>query len=316
MQASSIVANRRCLPAATVVRPAASAERPAAPLNVVTFNTGSDDDMQAPQAAFTNLPMFQAVINGRPDAPILSLQEAGDTLAKKLIAEAQRTGNFQVVWTGKTYLPSDNKLITPFTLGTLVLVPKRFKVTQKATHYYRGRQWQLLEDLWQVVRGKLSLKTALTDEGRRGYQELQLVDTTSGRPLTLINTHISYYAPARERQAAQLREAVTRARARGPVIVTGDFNTSTRDTNTEHDPRVERFWQTLDPAGLQDMGPRGAAGASDWKSGHDLDQVLASGFTSTASRLYTGSSMPGIPGRLDARDLSDHYAEGDTLAWS
>lgn len=286
----------------------------APPVKVVTYNTGSDDASHAPQGEYTDLPVFQDVIQGKPDAPIISLQEVGPELGKKLEVLAKQTGNFQVVWTGKNWLPNQLAL-SPFTGANLVIVPKRFQLEHAEKHTYKGR----LSQLWDNFKGWAfhhkpanDMLLAVQD---RGYETLRLKDTRSGKAFDVINSHVSFYDPTRRREAPQLAEAIRQAEAEGPVIVTGDFNTPTLESARDpNDPGIQAFWKTLAPADLQDMGPTGAAGASNWHNGEDIDHVLAHGFTSEAAHMYRGTEMS-LPGYPDAQRLSDHYAEGDTLAF-
>lgn len=268
-------------------------------MQVVTYNTGVADSMRAPQAEFTQLPMFQKVINGSPDAPIIGVQETGPDLAQKLQA-LSKNGNFQIVWER-----------TGLNQGNFVLVPKRYQVVQAENHYYKGR----LAQLWDNLKGLFHHQQANWGQTieHRGYQQLRLKDTATGKTFTMLNTHISFWDPMRQRQGQQLAQAVQAAEKSGPVLVTGDFNTPTEDTNRNHDAQVTEFWNTLKPAGLKDMGPAGDAGISDWHGrGTDIDHVLAAGMTSVSSHMASGTEVS-LPGRPTAQDLSDHYAEEDVV---
>jgi endonuclease/exonuclease/phosphatase family metal-dependent hydrolase len=300
-------------PAPAPARVAApKAQTAAAPFKVITYNTGSDDSMKAPQGDFVKLPPFQDVINGKADAPIISCQEAGPELAKKLVALAKQTGNFDVVWTGDARLPNAVLDMSPIASQNLVLVPKRFQVEASQNTTYGGR----LGQLWRSFTGWLSHKEPANDMllaiQRRTFQTLRLKDSANGKEFSLINTHIAYDDRVRRSEEPQFVDAIEKAEKKGPVIVTGDFNTNSRDTNYRNDPNVEHFWQELDPAKLTDLGPAGKAGASLWESGRDIDHVLGHGVTSLSSRMLTGSEMS-FPGRPDPKDLSDHYAEEDLV---
>jgi endonuclease/exonuclease/phosphatase family metal-dependent hydrolase len=288
-------------PAATKT-PVDSGDFSASPVRVVTYNTGVADSMKAPQAEFTSLPMFQRVINGRPDAPIIGVQETGPDLAAKLQA-LSKNGNFTVLWER-----------TGANQGNFVLVPKRYQVVSAQNHYYGGR----LSQLWDDIKGLFHHQSPNWGQTleHRGYQQLQLRDTVTGKTFTMMNSHISFWDPMRQRQGAQLAEAVRAAEANGPVVMTGDFNTATEDTNRSHNPQVSEFWNKFAPAKLTDMGPKGDAGISDWHGlGTDIDHVLANGFTSVSSHMYSGTEVS-LPGRPTAKDLSDHYAEEDVINFS
>ena len=60
----------------------------------------------------------------------------------------------------------------------------------------------------------------------------------------------------------------------------------------------------------QDMGEMGTYYI--WKNGEDIDSVLATGFQSVSSEMLSGDKMT-LPGHPDAKQVSDHYAEADTL---
>lgn len=267
--------------------------------SVVTYNTGCADKSHAKQSLYAQLPMFQRVVNGAADAPIICTQETGPDLSDALEALQKKTKNFDLFWL----------TTTPFHQGNLMIVPKRFTVIAHDEDHFGGRLAQIVSNLFDHKQDNWSQTLE-----HRGYMWAQLVDSQTGKFFTVIDTHISYWADIRARQASQLRDAVAKAEAKGPVIVCGDFNTPTLDTMNKPNAAVEKFWNTLAPVGLTDMGPKGQDGISDWGSAQDIDHVLAKGFTSLHTHMYRDSELS-LAGYADAKALSDHYPEEDVIAF-
>jgi hypothetical protein len=92
----------------------------------------------------------------------------------------------------------------------------------------------------------------------------------------------------------------------------GDMNIPTLEADPNQNQGAKDFWHALEPANLKDMGPTGKDRGSFWGNGHDIDVVLANGFQSVSHEMLTGNKMT-IPGHDDAKKVSDHYAEADTL---
>jgi endonuclease/exonuclease/phosphatase family metal-dependent hydrolase len=296
--AANVTANSD-LPSLGEARAFAAAQATPNALSVCTYNTGVGDKSHASQDRYTDLSMFQRVINGAADAPIIATQETGPALAQHLQSLRKQHPNYEVFW----------MTTTPLHQGNLLLVPKRFQVLAHDEEHYGGR-------LAQVFANLKDLKDANWGQTQehRGYMWVELKDTQSGQRFTVLDSHISYWAAIRARQVKQFGEAIAKAETRGPVIACGDFNTPTEDTNHTHDSSVEKFWGVLAPLGLTDMGPTGLAGISDWGSAANIDHVLAKGFTSIHTHMYTGSELA-LTGFADAKSLSDHYPEEDVLAF-
>lgn len=267
--------------------------------SIVTYNTGCADKSHAKQSLYAQLPMFQRVVNGAADAPIICTQETGPDLADALEALQKKTKNFDLFW----------MTTTPFRQGNMMIVPKRFTVIAHDEDHYGGRLAQIVSNLFD---GKKDNWNQTLEH--RGYMWVQLVDSQTGKFFTVLDTHISYWSDIRARQATQFRDAIAKASAKGPVIVCGDFNTPTLDTMSGTNDAVEKFWAVLDPLGLTDMGPKGADGVSDWGSKKDIDHVLAKGFVSLHTHMYRGSELS-LAGYADAQALSDHYPEEDVIAF-
>jgi endonuclease/exonuclease/phosphatase family metal-dependent hydrolase len=120
----------------------------------------------------------------------------------------------------------------------------------------------------------------------------------------------------RRDETPQLIDAVKRAEAKGPALLMGDFNVPTPEPGVKpKDKGVADFWDALAPLGLTDMGPTGKAGASFWGNGQNIDAVLAKGFEGKTHEMLSGTKMT-LPGHPDAKQVSDHYAEADTIGFS
>jgi len=278
-------------------------------VDVVTFNTAGDNAVKTPEALVPQAPIFQKVVRGDPDAPIIACQETTPVLARKLL-ELSKNGNFQVVWPGKAATPAlfDS---SPFLQGNMILVPKRYEVVHETTADYSGRAGRFWNALKGVIRGKNRPNDLVNAAQRRGLIDLTLKDRQTGRTFSVIATHLS--GALRNQEEPRLAAEVRHAMASGPVVVMGDFNTPSLDTNRNGDPNVKTFWRNLDrDAGLADMGPKGEAGITDWESGTNIDHVLATGFQAIDSHVLSGNQMT-IPGRPDAKGVSDHYAKAVTL---
>ena len=279
-------------------------------INVVTFNVAGGASGFKHEEALTDAPLFQKLITGAADAPIVACQETTPALVKKLVAES-KNGNFEVIWPGQTWVP---KGVPTSTLmqGNMLLVPRRYQVKSSEAHTFSGRASQLLRALKGVLFNRGKVNDLLLALQNRGYVAAELKDTRTGRQFSVLATHVAYQDEVRRAAAPQLRDALMKARAKGPTVLMGDFNVPTLQATGKQHQDVVDFWQALAPAGLKDMGPTGQAGASFWKNGQDIDAVLATGFRSVSSEMLTGAKMA-IPGHPDARDVSDHYAEADTL---
>jgi endonuclease/exonuclease/phosphatase family metal-dependent hydrolase len=278
-------------------------------VNVVTFNTAGDNCLKTPEEKVPDAPVFQKLIKGSPDAPIIALQETTPLLAKTLKAEA-KNGQFKVIWPGHTWLPA--WFPSGSSTSSMVLVPKRYEVQGVKVHSFKSVHHSLFNTIENFL---LRRPGGKIDSANRGYLMVSLKDSKTGKKLNIVATHISWDSTLRPSETSQLLAAVKASEAQAPTVVMGDFNTPTLDTNFNHNRGVIDFWKGLEPAQLQDMGPTGKAGVSDWGSGQNIDSVLAKGFTSESHQMLTGNKMT-IPGRPDAKKVSDHYAEADSLKFN
>ncbi|MBM3269139.1 MAG: endonuclease/exonuclease/phosphatase family protein [Candidatus Sericytochromatia bacterium] len=266
------------------------------PIRVITFNTAvGNSKIKTPQASFPDLPFYQEIINGHPDAPILAGQEIGTRQLDRLKA-LSKNGSFQVV---ATYAHPGQ--------ANMVLVPRRFEVLG---YQHRTYGMSHLRGFWNGLKGWFTGKGtphwSQMFEPRK-YTELRLRDRESGREFTLFNTHTSYYGPLKVEQNTQLFAAARAAKARGPVIVAGDLNTRAAD-NARPDKYDSDARVLAQMGDFKDMGP---PSKSQWPR-PNIDWILADGFSPVTSRVHTGDSLS-LPGSPNAELVSDHYAEEDTL---
>lgn len=266
------------------------------PVRVITFNTAvGNSKIKTPQGQFVNLPFYQEIVNGSPNAPILCAQEVGPDQLNKL-KELSKNGNFKVI---ATYAHPGQ--------ANMILVPKRFEVVKSDHTTFTGQHVKgFVNALVGWFKGKGTPHWSQMFEPRK-YTEVLLRDKESGRQFTLYNTHISYYGPLKVEQAEQLLKAANKAAANGPVVLAGDLNTRAADNEAldawDSNLRVRQMF-----GGLEDMGGPSA----DVKPKSNIDWVLASGFESVSSKIYKGGDLT-LPGFPSAELVSDHYAEEDTL---
>lgn len=279
-------------------------------VNVVTFNVAGGASKFKLEDKLTDTPLFQKLINGDPDAPIVACQETTPALAKKLI-EASKNGNFQVLYPGQANLP---KWIPTSTLmqGNMLLVPKRYQVEKSEAHTFAGRGAKFLNALDGFLFHHEKANDMLLALQNRGYVEASLKDTQTGKQFNVLATHVAYADDIRRDETPQLVDAIQKAEATGPTVVMGDFNTPTLEAKPTTNPGVVDFWKAMDPLDLEDMGPSGKDRGSFWGNGQDIDSVLAKGFETVSSQMLSGDKMT-LPGRPDAKQISDHYAEADTI---
>lgn len=268
-------------------------------VKVITFNTAiGNPAIKTDQKDFTKLPFYKAIIDGEPNASILCLQEVGNA-QRDLVKQLAANGNF-TVYSQKVGLRGRQ--------NNMILIPKRYQVVEHENNMYdmnhlkaaAGKVWG-----WVKSFGKEKINWAQTIEPR-GYQQVLLKDTLTNKQLTVFNTHMSYYDQIKVAHGKELFKAAEAAKKSGPVIVAGDLNTRTADT----DPSDPFNAQVRGMFGdLQDMGPQGKP-----PSKSNIDWVLADGFESVSSKWYTGDSIS-LPGSPDALTVSDHYAEEDVLRY-
>lgn len=318
------IENHTVAPRAAAARPAARANGPkpalatdgyqprAGDVQVVTFNVAGGASAFKREGKLVDTPLFQKLIKGDADAPIVACQETTPNLAKAL-EEASKNGNFQVVWPGHSWLP---RWFPTSTLmqGNMLLVPKRYKVQGVEAKTFAGRAHKLVDAVKGLFHhGKANdLLLALQN---RGYVSARLKDTQTGKDFSVVATHIAYKDDVRRTETPQLVDVVKRAEAKGPTLLMGDFNVPTPGPGANMNQDVVDFWQALAPLGLKDMGPTGKAGGSFWGNGQNIDAVLAKGFEGQAGEMLSGNKMT-LPGHPDAKEVSDHYAEADTIRFS
>lgn len=287
-------------PAFRPLRPQSAVARPLAvspasePFKVITFNTAcGNSKITTNQADFPKLPFYQKIIQGAPDAPILCLQEVGNE-QKEAVERLAASGRFRAIY-----------LRTGVDQGNMVLVPQRFVVEAYAGHHFGFAQVKAaVKSLWGWIKGGETPKFGQLVEPR-GYQELHLKDTVTGKAFTVINTHLSFQQGMQEPQAKRVFDAAHEAAKHGGVIVAGDLNVPTADTNSE-----PRYLPVRDMyRDFLDVGPSGKPPGKT-----NIDYVLVKGFKGVDSKWYTGDSLS-LPGSPNAKTVSDHYAEEDTLAF-
>lgn len=266
-------------------------------VKVITYNTAvGNSKIKTDQKEFLQLPFYQSVINGEAGAPIMCLQEVGNAQRKEL-ERLSKNGNFTVL---------SQRVALNFKQSNLILVPKRFKVEKSDNTYFVGSQIKAAaKTIWGWLKGdgKPSFSKLWQLVSPRGYQEMQLKDTMTGKKLTVFNAHTSYDPALKAVHAKQLFDAAREAGKRGPVIVGGDLNTNT-DPKSQSDKDAHATWKDF-----QDMGKPGEAGDR-----HNIDFVLAQGFDSVSSKWYLGDDIK-LPSAENAALISDHYAEEDVLRY-
>lgn len=281
-------------PASTGAQPRATSAPPAEALKVITFNTAcGNPKITTDQADFPKLPFYQKVLQGAPDAPILCLQEVGNA-QKAAVEQLSGNGQFRAVY-----------MRTGVDQGNMVLVPKRFEVLDyDADRFGMAQVTAAFKSVWNWIQGGEKPNLSQLVEPR-GFQELRLKDTVTGKTFTVINTHISFQQGLQEPQAKRVFAAAAAAARQGGVIVAGDLNVPTADTNP--DPRYHSVRDLY--RDYLDVGPKGRpAGKSN------IDYVLVKGFQGVDSKWYTGDSLS-LPGSPNAQTVSDHYAEEDTIVF-
>lgn len=281
-------------------------------VNVVSYNVAGGASAFKLEEKLVDSQVFQKLVKGSPDAPIVACQETTPALAKKL-KELSKNGNFEVIYPGQSWMPKFVP-ISPLMQGNMLLVPKRYKVESSESETFTGRAKNFFGAVKNLIFGDGKANDLVLALQNRGYVSARLKDTQTGKSFSVVNTHIAYKDEQRRQQTPQLLEVLKKAEAKGPVILTGDVNVEAPAPGRKLPADVQDFWKALEPIGLKDMGPTGAASASFWGNGHDIDVVMAKGFKSESGQMLTGDKMT-IPGKTDAKQLSDHYAEADSLTF-
>ena len=260
------------------------------PIRVITFNTAvGNPRITTDQRAFLDLPFYREVVEGRPEAAILALQEVGPGQASAL-RRAEGGGRFRLIHIAR---PGQ---------GNALLVPGRFHVVGSRSRPFLASQVAALaRALWRRLRTGTGLNHRQYLELRM-WSEARLRDSEGGPPFTVYNTHLSGDPRLRVAQAGALMRRVHDARRDGPVILAGDLNTRPRaDDDSERSRADAAVWDLLAPLG--DMAPA----ARDPRR-PVIDWVLADGFDTVGARQYTDESLR-LPGLPNAEAISDHYAK-------
>lgn len=270
-------------------------------VKVITFNTAvGNPAIKTNQADFLELPFYRKVIEGAPDAGILCLQEVGNAQRDALLAEA-KSGQFTAI---------------PMRVGlrgrqnNMLVIPKRYQVLSHENTFYKTSH---LKGVWGIlgrwVRSGFKQGVPGKQVGQlmepRGFQKVELKDTVTGKTFTVFNTHTSYFRDLMVNHVHDLMAHARQAAQMGPVIVAGDLNMKTADTDTKANSYDAQGRAALE--GFQDVGPTGAP-----PNKPNIDWVLARGFSGVSAHWYTGDSIA-LPGSPDAAAVSDHYAEENIL---
>lgn len=280
-------------------------------VNVVSFNVAGGNSHFKREAALVDTPLFQKLIKGDADAPVVACQETTPALAKKLIEES-KNGNFQVIYPGQSWMP---KWVPVSTLmqGNMLLVPKRYQVQKSEAHTFSGRAGKFFEALKGFIFHHAPAKDMLMALQDRGYVKATLKDTKTGKTFNVVGTHIAYDDKIRRMEAPQLRDVMKQAESEAPTVLMGDFNTPTLAHNPHPNQGVTDFWKEVGQVPMQDLGPDGKESVSFWGNGSDIDSVLGTkGVEKVSGEMLTGDKMT-LPGHPDAKYVSDHYAESDTI---
>lgn len=270
-------------------------------VKVITYNTAvGNSKIKTDQGDFVKAPFYQSVIKGEPGAPILCLQEVGNE-QRKALEKLAENGNFTV---------QAQRVGLNFKGNNLILVPKRYKVEKADNSYFGMEQVKAAGKTilgWFKGEGKPSFNKIWQLVSLRGYQEMQLKDSATGKRFTVFNAHTSYDVALKGVHAERLFDAAREAGKRGAVIVAGDLNTysATDPGSKPSDAETRKHFE-----GFTDMGAPGPAADR-----HNIDWVLAQGFESVSSKIHTGDDIQ-LPSAANAALASDHYAEEDVLRFS
>lgn len=287
-------------------------------LRVITFNCAvGNSAITTPQALFTQLPFYREVIEGRPTAPLMALQEVGIEQLDEL-KRLEHKGQFRL-----QYVKTAGGLRKE--QFNAVLVPKRFELREVVEHAYEGT-WPkgVLGSLRDSMNNGYAPNYGQWFEKRR-LSELRLFDTVAQKPFTLFNTHLSNEGAFRKAQAQALVELGRQARARGPVIIVGDLNVASAETDQHADRGTDAQVRAMFAAdGFVNVGAKGrpradgppvmGPGAPNDGTRDNIDVVAVNGFAPVSSRWHTGADVS-LPGHPTAETISDHYAEDDVIAW-
>lgn len=267
---------------------------------VITFNTAvGNPAITTKQKDFLQLPFYQELLQGKPNAPVLCLQEVGNEQRAAVEKLAKESGNF-TVHASRVGLNQHD----------MMLIPKRFEVKESSQHRFFGIQLKAFARTtfnWLFKGGEKPIFTQLI--APRAFTSATVVDKVTGKQLTIINTHLSYWKELRAEHAKKLMAHAREAEKLGPVIVAGDLNTRTADTDPASNAHEGHAAARATWEGYADAGPTGVPPGKT-----NIDWVLVKGLKPVASKWYTGDSIS-LPGSPNAKAVSDHYAEEDVVTW-
>lgn len=276
------------------------------PIRMITFNTAvGNPKIKTPQEAFLQLPFYQDVIQGRPNAPIVNLQEVGPRQLEALQA-AEKKGNFRMFYIGRPGGSQGGQY-------NVMLIPNRFEVVAGDSHYFGGAHAKgLAKSVFGWAKGGFKGKPPSQWVEPRMWTNVRLKDKQSGKVFTVMNTHLSTDPNIRLEQARKLRDEVVKAKKHGPVVLAGDLNVRApgeRNSDPRQnatDEKVRKLLWTI----MKDMGAN-----QEKMDKPNIDFVLGTGFTSKSTNIYQGTelSLPGLP---TADKISDHYAEENVLEFT
>jgi endonuclease/exonuclease/phosphatase family metal-dependent hydrolase len=224
-------------------------------VRVITFNTAAGNPrITTPQEQFLTLPFYGEAFAGGPGAPLLALQEVGDTQAKAL-ERAAATSTAQVLQRRRPGL------------GNALVIPDRYELLAHRSGYY------VLPQLRGIGRALRSGRRNWRQYGElRMWIQARLRDREARRELTVMTTHISADG---DLKVPQLEAAVRRAKRAGPpVILAGDFNVPA-GRERDRDVLAAQVIRQMRDVGTPPPGRE------------NIDYVLADGFEPVSSRHWT-----------------------------
>jgi endonuclease/exonuclease/phosphatase family metal-dependent hydrolase len=272
-------------------------------VSIITDNTASGNvgfNTKVNQADIIEQPFYQDVIEGRPNAPIISAQEVGPAQFKAIGDARARTHNFQII-----------EAKTKPGQGNLLLIPDRYEIQDSVVHRFINSQVQGgLETVGDFISGETPFKASQDLAGLfspRAYAEARLTDRATGQTLTVFGGHLASAEPKiRLAQAEELMSAVEKAKTCGPVAVAFDMNTATASServpeNSDH-VNDHLIRDVFAKAGLIEAGPVGPTSRARPRR---IDQVLVAGMDPVSSHVLVGTEDH-IPGFPTAESISDH----------
>lgn len=302
------VAAARAAAAARISAPPPPAATKPDPIRMITYNTAvGNSKIKTAQEDFLELPFYQDVLQGRPNAPILNLQEVGPRQIEALQA-AEKSGKFRMFYAGRPGGTQGGQY-------NAMLIPKRFEVLQGDSQYFAEQHARGLgKSLWNWAKGGFDGKPSTQWIEPRMWTHVRLKDAQSGKVFTVMNTHLSLDPNIRVEQAKKLRDEAVKAKKYGPVVLAGDLNTrapsealpANASPQAAADAKVRKMLWSV----LTDMGA-----TQEKMNKSNIDYVLASGFNSVSTNIYQGGELT-LPGLPSADKVSDHYAEENVLEFA